>query len=117
DQEKVEQRDPGLYQAVINKDYSLDVAAGKHAIELKNIGGDWISIASVTLAGAKSSRFADLDVFALQDAASRETIAWLRNQDSGWYNDLNGKSPRTIEGTILRMPVKQQGEYKVEWWD
>jgi hypothetical protein len=117
DQERVEQRDPGLYQAVINKDYSLEVPAGKHTIELKNVGGDWVSIASVTFAGAKSSRYADLDLFALQDASCGETIAWLRNQESGWYNDLQGKAPRTIDGATIKIPVKQPGEYKVQWWD
>ena len=87
DQEKVEQRDPDLYQATINKDYSLQIPAGRHLIELKNIGGDWISMGSVTFSGAKSSRYAELDVYALGDEITGETIAWLRNQQSNWYND------------------------------
>ena len=56
-------------------------------------------------------------MFALEDASCGETIAWLRNQDSGWRNDLQGKSPRTIDGAILQLPTKQKGEYKVQWWD
>ena len=66
--------DQGVYQAVINKDRKVPITAGKHKIVLDNIAGDWISLSSITIPNAKSSRSADLNALALQDSSSGETL-------------------------------------------
>jgi DNA-binding XRE family transcriptional regulator len=70
----VKETEPKHFVREVNRDGELDLPAGKHTIELKNLGGDWVSLASAKLTGAKSSRYADLFVYALQDSAAGETI-------------------------------------------
>jgi hypothetical protein len=117
EQEKTEQLDPKIYQATINRDYPLELPAGTHSIELSVVGGDWVSLESVSFSGARSSRYAQIDVIALQEPASGETIAWLRHQQSCWYNDLHQLKPKPISGALVQVPVTHDGDFRIQWWD
>jgi hypothetical protein len=108
---------PPIYNSVFNKDCAVDVPAGKHTIEIQNAAGDWFMLDSVTLPKAKASRYADLHAFAMRDAAAGETIGWLHDPESNWFNDRDGKHPRTITGATLTVPSEAGAQYRVEWWD
>jgi hypothetical protein len=107
---------PEIWQADINKDRQIALAAGKHKIELDNIAGDWISVDRITIPGAKSSRHADLNTIALQDDSTGETLVWLCDAKSNWMNDRDGKTAREIEDVSVTVPVPGPGTYYADWW-
>jgi hypothetical protein len=106
-----------LYEAQFDQDYEVELPQGRHSVALEIVGGDWISLRSVTLNAAKSSKYADLQVLAIQDQASGETLAWLRHRASNWQNDRAKLAPRTISDARVTLPVSRDGEFVVEWWD
>lgn len=119
DQESTKPLDEGSnhYQAVFNKDRALNIPAGQHTIELDLVGGDWLSIKSLTFTNALSSRYTGLRVTALADGISGETLAWVHDPASHCGSDLAGLPPRQFQGALLRLPVSQGGPFKLDWWD
>lgn len=117
--EHIEPGKPRTYLATFNKDYELDLPAGRHVVTLDNVAGDWVMIDSVTIRGAKSSRYAELRVLALHDDTSGETLAWIQDPASNWRNDADGVAPRTVAAAELSLPIGAKGDvdYEVEWWD
>jgi len=106
-----------IYQGSFNKDYSADIPAGAHTIALDNVGGDWMTIGSVTFAKARSSRYTGVRVMALQDASSGETVAWLQDPASHVGADRAGAVMRRFEGAVMSVPADRPGSYSAEWWD
>jgi len=108
-----------IYQAVFNKDCEVALPAGRHTVELANLGNDWLWLDSVTFRRCKSSRYAELQVLALRDAGSGEVIAWMRDAESNWRNDRDRIEPRTIPASRLSIPLNgaADAEYALEWWD
>ncbi len=107
----------GIYQALFNTDRTLALPAGPHVVTLENTEGDWLQITTLTLAHALSSRFALLRTAALQDARTGETLLWLQDPDSNWFNDRAGKMPTPQTGIRLALPVPRPGLYQLAWWD
>jgi hypothetical protein len=106
-----------IYEAQFDVDCAVELPAGAHDVGLAIVSGDWMSLESITFAAAKSSKYADLYVLALQDAASGETLAWLRDPASNWKNDRANVPPRTIRDVRVIVPVNRDADYQVEWWD
>jgi len=107
----------GIYQALFNTDRTLALPAGPHVVTLENTEGDWLQISTLTLAHALSSRFALLRTAALQDQATGETLLWLQDPASNWFNDRAGKLPLPQTGIRLALPVPRPGVYRLAWWD
>ncbi len=107
----------GVYQALFNTDRTLALPAGPHIVTLENTEGDWLQITTLTLAHALPSRFALLRTAALQDAGTGETLLWLQDPDSNWFNDRAGKLPSPQTGLRLILPVPRPGLYQLAWWD
>ncbi len=105
-----------IYQAVFNKDRAIPLPAGRHTITLENTDGDWLSLGALTLEGAKSSRYAVLRPLALQDKTTGETLVWLQDPESNWWNDRAGRLPESYAGVTLHLSVPGFGPYRVEWW-
>ena len=117
DQQSAKRMDYGGYQAVFNKDRTVEIPAGEHTIALENLSGDWASITSVTFSEALSSRYSGLRVLALADGEAGETIAWLQDPSSHGGNDAAGLTPKRFEGLTMVVPVEREGAYRVRWWD
>ena len=59
---------------------------------------------------------ADLRGFCLQ--SDGKTLAWVQNRFYTWYEaGHQGKTPPTISGAEIAVPVKKDGTYRVELWD
>src|SRR5262249_28276412 len=92
---------PQVYQAGFNKDRTVPLTAGKHKIVIDNYAGDWVTVDRITFANAKSSKSADLNALALQDASAGETLVWLFDGTSNWQTDRDGNPHREIDGVSL----------------
>jgi hypothetical protein len=119
DQEEWQLRgqDVKTYYARFNKTRSIDIPAGKHIIELRVIGGDWISMNNLTLRNARPSHFATVETLAMQDASSGETILWCHDQNSNWKRDYAKEGPGLRTGLSISVPIKHTQPCKVDWWD
>lgn len=106
----------GIYQALFNKEVRVSLPAGSHLIALENTEGDWVTIGPITVEKARSSRFAALRPVALQDAKTGETLVWVQDTESNWYNDREGKKPEQWQGITLKVPVVRAGSYRIVWW-
>jgi Domain of unknown function (DUF5060) len=106
----------GMYQATFQKDCAVNLSAGPHTVKLADIAGDWLAIKSIRFTHARSSKYADLFVYALTDKSAGRTIAWLHDPESNWRNDADGKAPRTIPAAVITVPADEQ-TYRVQWWD
>jgi hypothetical protein len=107
----------GIYQAIFNKVVSVPLPAGSHEVTLENTVGDWLSLGTITVENARSSRYIGLRTAALRDAAEEETLFWIQDKESNWYNDRVGETPRRISGAKVILPIKKRGLYKLEWRD
>ena len=107
----------GIYQALFNTDRTLVLPAGSHTVTLENTEGDWLEITTLTLPRALSSRYAFLRTAALQDAKTGETVLWLQDPASNWFNDRAGKRPSPQSGLRVTVPVPRPGVYQLAWWD
>jgi hypothetical protein len=115
-----EPRQEVVYQATFNKDCEVPLPAGRHTIEIANLGNDWLGLESVMLRRIKSSRYAELAVIAMHDPASGEVIAWFRDPASNYKSDADGAEPRTIPSSRLALPLGSGApdrEYALQWWD
>lgn len=106
----------GIYEAVFNKDVTVNIPAGKVAVTLENTHGDWLQFGTYTLLGFRSSRYAKLRTLALRDAPSGETLIWLQDPESNWLNDRDGKVPARWSGIRVSVPVANPVKIRAEWW-
>ncbi len=104
-----------IFWANYDRDYEVEVPAGRHVIRLENTGKDWIAIEKITLTDYKSSNYADIRVIGL--TRNGEALLWIHNKGRNWYNnykELEVAPIRDAKFDILEVP---DGQYRVEWWD
>ncbi len=109
-----------VYKATINKDRTVEVPAGRHTIKLENMAsGNWVTIDSITFKGMRSSKFTDLETYAIQDEPTGETLVWILDPESNWMNDAKGIEPKPREESLLSIPLPKSasGSYAAQWWD
>lgn len=104
-----------VYQAIFNREYSVDVPAGRHAIQLQNIAGDWASLESVTLGNYRSSRFPAVNAYGVGQGGN--AVLWIQNAAHNWKNDQAQKAVTPLHDLVLTIRDWPVGRYRVEWWD
>lgn len=105
----------GIYQAVWDKEYGIDVPTGPHTITLDNAGGDWLQIDRYTLTGYQSSRYPDVTLIGLRHGA--RAILWAQNAHHNWKNVYEKRAVPTIAGAVTAVRGLPAGRYQVAWWD
>ena len=105
----------GIYKAIFNKDYGIDVPAGDHTIELAVTKGDWLSIASITLTNYRSSRYADVNSNGMTDG--RMAILWVQHPLHNWKNVADRIEIPALCGLTMDIMGLPVGRYTVSWWD
>jgi hypothetical protein len=103
-----------LWECSYDKDYAIDVPAGRHQIKIENFGKDWVSVDRYIFTGCQLRRTPNVLAGGMQ--TRDQAILWLQNRDSDWFNHLNGKvapvDPSTVTLTGLR-----DGAWTVETWE
>jgi hypothetical protein len=92
------------------------VPAGRHRVQVANVGADWIEVLSFVLtAYCDRSLYPDLAAYALQ-AADRALI-WVQN--ASWTPEVLalGVKPEPVAGASVELRGLRDGEYRVEQWD
>ena len=105
----------GIYQAILNKDYEIEVPAGAHDIRLEVTEGDWLSVSRYTLTNYTSSRYVNVQCYGMTNGET--AVLWIHNADHNWRSVLEGKTIPAIEGAETTLRGLRPGEYTCEWWD
>ncbi len=91
------------------------VAAGRHAVTVANLDGDWLQISRVALPGYRSDRYPDVDLVGI--ASDRLALLWLHHRQSIWRIDFDGGTPRTLADLEVTVPGLADGHWRAQWWD
>lgn len=105
----------GIWQSVYDRDYAVAVPPGQHAVTLRNVSGDWLTLSRVALTGVRDPRYHPFDACGLQDGSL--ALVWLHDRNSSWQADREGRSPAAISGAVSVLHGLRDGPYRVEWWD
>jgi len=100
-----------------DRNRELTVSQGARTIALDLSEGDWLTLESITLVGARSPGLTGLQPLALSDPATGEIIAWVHDPNSNWYTDSKQIEPALYEDITLTLPAAKIGKYRVLWWD
>jgi hypothetical protein len=103
------------YQARFDRDYSLDVPAGRHTIKLEALEGDWVSIKGITLTGYTSARNPAMNLYGITTGTT--AALWLQNAQHNWKNVFEGKPIPVLKGVRTVVRGMKDGKYTLEWWD
>jgi hypothetical protein len=106
-----------LYVADLNKTFRLPISAGHHQVTLDPVAGDWMTLSKISFTKALPAKYADLAGYAVQDAASHETLVWLLNTRSNWKEDQSQDSPPQQQAVELTVPNIESGKFAAQWWD
>jgi hypothetical protein len=103
-------------QHEVKQSFAVDVPAGRHQIELRNVGPDWLRIEYLLLTDYRdTSKYPDVDLYAVQ--AERAAYVWLHHRlHTLGYRDA-GFEAAPIVGTQATVAGLADGRYRVEWWD
>ncbi len=104
-----------VYQALFNKEFSVDVPSGAHLISLDNVDGDWASIDKITLTNYRSSRYPELNLYG--SGNGREAIIWAENARHNWKNVADKQDFGVIRGATSEVLGLSAGRYVIEWWN
>ncbi|MDB5324821.1 MAG: hypothetical protein JWM57_390 [Phycisphaerales bacterium] len=107
------------YRGPVTEPQSLanPIPVGKHRLTIDALAGDWVTLTGISLADAIDNRYANLDAIALQDAATKETLAWIYDPRSNWKNDLEEQSPSVQGDVTFDVPNVTDGSWNAIWYD
>jgi hypothetical protein len=101
-----------IWEATYDRDFAVEVPAGRHAIRVDNTGADWVSVDRYVFTGCRETRFR---VLGLRDEGL--VLLWIHDPKSTWFNDQAGLQPRDLVGLRFAVLDLPDGDYEVEWWD
>ncbi|NPV66758.1 MAG: DUF5060 domain-containing protein [Anaerolineae bacterium] len=90
---------------------SIPLPAGRHELELRNDGDDWLQIEHMTIA----HYVPPLRALALVDSNAGLLLAWFQNRAYTWQTvDSAPPVGQVFRAVVDGMPA---GEYRLEYWD
>ncbi|HPA18263.1 MAG TPA: DUF5060 domain-containing protein [Verrucomicrobiae bacterium] len=101
----------------VNRSFSVDVAAGRHEIQLDNAGPDFIRVGHVMLTNYRdASHYPDLEIFGVR--ADDMALLWAHDRLNEWAFKAAGLSAEKPVGpATVRIGGLKDGRYRVAWWD
>lgn len=103
------------WETTYDKDFEVNVDAGKHEIKIENDGEDWITIEHFKLTNYLTNMRPNLRVLGMQ--SSDKALIWIQNKSHTWANVIKNVQIKPVERTILFLQGFQDGVYLVELWD
>lgn len=100
----------------VDRDVTIDIPAGRHEIELRNAGPDWLRISHLLLTHYHDTRkVPDVEVYAVQTQQS--AYLWAHHRLNVLPMREAGFQPEPIRGATAEISGLADGPYRVEWWD
>lgn len=100
-----------IYQADIDKEYSIDLPVGDNEIILKNDGEDWILIEYLKFTDAIKEKYAPVFITGIQ--SNKDAYIWIKNEKFRWDNP----EPESIKNAILNIYDLVSGRYIIKFYD
>jgi hypothetical protein len=103
-----------VWSCQYDEDLVARIPSGRHEIEVENVkpGGSWIKVTSYSL-----SHYGPPSLNVVGLTGRTQTLVWLQNTESTWWNAELGLQPRTIVGASVVLEGVKPGRYSLEWWD
>ncbi|MFO1447452.1 MAG: DUF5060 domain-containing protein [Opitutaceae bacterium] len=104
----------------IDREFTVDVPAGKHRIEIAHTGSDWLNLKSLRLERLRPSSFAggwDFVTEAVGLQRDGAAVVYVRSPQVAWPAGALRYRPPTVHGAtvVLRHPFA--GVRRVVWYD
>ena len=106
----------GQYIADVKDPIELPMPAGHHVVTLQVSGGDWVVLSKIVFTNAVEAKYAHLRAYAVQDAATKDTLLWLWDSRSNWKDDQAG-DPSMNAAVKLVVPGVAAGSFDCRWVD
>lgn len=103
-----------IWQYTYDKEYGIDIPAGKHRVEIEN-RGDWVNMSHYRLTNYRDLSIPDVDIYGL--STDNEALLWIHDRASNWLNDREGKSPQRMDAFLFDLLSLKDGDYAVQWFD
>ena len=100
-----------IYQADIDKEYSVDLPVGDNEIILKNDGEDWILIDYIKFTDAVKAKYAPVFISGIQ--SNKDAYIWIKNEKFRWDNP----EPESVKNAILNIYDLLSGRYVIKFYD
>jgi hypothetical protein len=104
-----------IYNARFNKDFSIDIPAGRHTVKLEALEGDWVSIKGITLTDYAGARHPAMNLYGVTTGTT--AALWLQNAQHNWKSIFEGKPIPTLRGVKTVVRGMKDGRYTLQWWD
>ncbi len=96
-----------------NREYSVEIPAGKHRIRVENDGLDWLSVEFYSFSHCRLPDTADLEISGFRSGQNR--YLWLRNSRYFWKNVRDNGIPSAAGRSEVILDDFQPGDYLIEW--
>ncbi len=104
-----------LWETVYNKDFAVDIPAGRHEIRVENFGKDWVRVKRYRFTGCLLLDKPNLLVCGMR--TDNVALLWVQNRDSSWYNHAGNGAVGSVDASTIGLRGLPDGDYRVEWWD
>ena len=103
-----------IWSCRYDEEFVIPMPKGHHEITVENSkpGGSWINVTAYTL-----TKLAPPAINVVGLTGNTQTLIWVQNLESTWWNVQLGKTPSPISGAIVTLAGLKSGRYYVEWWD
>ncbi len=114
-EESVWQEQWRIWQTRYDRDFGIDVPAGRHTITLSNDGRDWVEVAFYRLEGYLTTERPNLRVLGM--AADDRVLLWAGNKAHTWFNVHGGGLIPPVAPSVVTLAGLRDGPWRVEHWD
>ncbi len=100
-----------IYQADIDKEYSVDLPEGDNEIIIKNDGEDWLLIDCIKITNIINAKYADVFIGGMQ--SNRDAYIYIKNKEFRFDN----KNVSKIKNAILNIYDLISGRYVIQFYN
>jgi hypothetical protein len=108
----------------INQEFTVDVPAGRHVVEIAHTGPDWITLKSLRLERVRPAPFAEGWEFTADAIGLRRTgggpataVVYVRSPHVAWPAGALRFNPPVVRAAVVTLTGWPAGNYEVLWID
>ena len=107
-------KEHNMYQNRYDMELKIPVSKGKHVIELRNDGTDWIQIGNLRFTNYISSLEPWLRIQGLQN--NTQVYFWMQNKEYNLETELQDRSINPVKNAWFDISGLKTGQYSIEWY-